>query len=307
MLYTVLSLLGVLGALTVAAELIAKGTEELEGAIGQGMAGGVVLGFLTALPETIVVVVAVLNSAGDVALGSAIGGNVILFTLGIGLVGLVYVKKWKSPLKMVGDYSVEYNFLVLSTLALVPLLFYGRLDVFSGIPLCAIYLGYVAYRLKKFSKSEQRKPIKKSSLLYLVLGAALLLSLSKFLVEDIESVSRALGVPSVWLALVVSPLAAELEEKISAIRLASMSFKGGSIAIVSFIGSKIENASLLLGLIGVLSFDYLPLHTALSELIAALVSNLIALFILFDGKMAGKESVFLIALYFVIVYLTLVF
>ncbi|PSN91655.1 Na(+)/Ca(2+) exchanging, partial [Candidatus Marsarchaeota G1 archaeon OSP_B] len=116
MLYTVLSLLGVLGALTVAAELIAKGTEELEGAIGQGMAGGVVLGFLTALPETIVVVVAVLNSAGDVALGSAIGGNVILFTLGIGLVGLVYVKKWKSPLKMVGDYSVEYNFLVLSTL-----------------------------------------------------------------------------------------------------------------------------------------------------------------------------------------------
>lgn len=40
-------------AIFVSAELLAKGADELEDFLGQGITGGIILGFLTALPETI--------------------------------------------------------------------------------------------------------------------------------------------------------------------------------------------------------------------------------------------------------------
>jgi len=49
------------------------------------------MGLLTALPETILVIVESISGHYDIALGSkAISDNVILFTLGIGLVRIIY-------------------------------------------------------------------------------------------------------------------------------------------------------------------------------------------------------------------------
>jgi len=65
------------------AEILSRGIERLERFLGQGMTGGVILGFITSLPETIFVVIATLSGSYDVSLGSAVGGNIILFTIGI--------------------------------------------------------------------------------------------------------------------------------------------------------------------------------------------------------------------------------
>jgi len=51
------------------------------------------MGLLTALPETILVIVESISGHYDIALGSAISDNVILFTLGIGLVRIIYKLK----------------------------------------------------------------------------------------------------------------------------------------------------------------------------------------------------------------------
>jgi len=53
------------------------------------MSGRIVMGSLTALPETIFVIVASISGHYDIVLGSTIEDNVILFTLGIGLVRII--------------------------------------------------------------------------------------------------------------------------------------------------------------------------------------------------------------------------
>ncbi|ACP37823.1 sodium:calcium antiporter [Saccharolobus islandicus] len=291
-------------AIFVSAELLAKGADELEDFLGQGITGGIILGFLTALPETIFVIVASLEGSFDVALGSAIGGNVLLFTLGIGLVGLFYALKWRSTLQISSEYSVENVFLIISSVAMLLVLIYGKLDIISGLLLILIYIIYVVYRVIKFrgeggSRKEGNlvKPI-----IFIIAGGILLVVFSHYFVDYINEIATMFNVPAIWLSLLIAPIAGELEEKISAFRLIQMSKDGGSLSILSFVGSKIENATVLLGIIGLFT-DY-KLQVALPEYISALVANIIAIYVLFDKRLRTIESTILIGVYIVMVILS---
>lgn len=291
--------------LAFSAELIARGTEKLERFMGQGMAGGIIMGFLTALPETIFVVVAVLRGEPYIALGSAIGGNVLLFTFGVGFLGIYFYLKWRKSLIINEDYSVEHKFLIATTVAQILVILYGRLNIFTAIPLLSIYIYYAFYRVKKFTKEDkdidEREMLR--AVIYLITGAFLLVIFSEPFVEQIVKLSEDIGVPAVWLALIISPLSGELEETISAIRLTHLSSNGGSLAIFNFVGSKIQNATVLLAIIGL--FSDLSIMPGVNELIACVIANGIVIFILMDKTLGLKESVVLIGLYFCIAVLTL--
>jgi len=303
--YTLSVLTAIIIALGFASESLARGTEELEKGLSQGIAGGLVLGFLTSLPETIFVIVAIIDKKYSVALGSAIGGNVVLFTFGIGLIGLAYFFKWKSKLRMKGDYKVENRFLILTTISMALIIVYGKLNIITAIPLFFIYIYYIFYRLNKRENREIDKINMKKALTYLSIGAIIIVTLSGFFVNYLYVTAKDFGISPAWLALVITPIASELEDKISALRLTFANSEGGSLAIVSFIGSKIENATVLLGLIGL--FSSFNLNTTLPEIIAAFIANIIGLVTLLDGKLGAKESTFLMILYFFMIYVSFIF
>jgi len=291
-------------AIFVSAELLAKGADELEDFLGQGITGGIILGFLTALPETIFVIVASLEGSFDVALGSAIGGNVLLFTLGIGLVGLLYALKWRSTLQISSEYSVENVFLIISSVAMLLVLIYGKLDIISGLLLILIYIIYVVYRVIKFrgERGSRKEGNLVKPIIFIIAGGILLVVFSHYFVDYINEIATIFNVPAIWLSLLIAPIAGELEEKISAFRLIQMSKDGGSLSILSFVGSKIENATVLLGIIGLFT-DY-KLQVALPEYISALVANIIAIYVLFDKRLRTIESTILIGVYIVMVILS---
>lgn len=295
-------------ALGFAAELLARGTEELEKRVGEGLAGGIVLGLLTALPETIITLAALIEGEYEVAFGSAIGGNVILFTLGIGLVGALYFLAWRTTATLSVEYAVENRFMIVATLIMLAILAYGKIDFISGTILLSMYFYYVYYRVRKASKENSAKIVKidyKKSVLELVVGTAILLALSGYFVNYVAEIASYLGVPAVWLSLIVVPIAGELEEKISGIRLAMRNREGASLALISFVGSKIQNATFLLGIIGF--FTSYSIYSSLAEYIAVIVSNLLGIITLYNRKLSLTESIFLIFLYFVIVYITYIF
>ncbi|ACP35172.1 sodium/calcium exchanger membrane region [Sulfolobus islandicus L.S.2.15] len=291
-------------AIFVSAELLAKGADELEDFLGQGITGGIILGFLTALPETIFVIVASLEGSFDVALGSAIGGNVLLFTLGIGLVGLLYALKWRSTLQISSEYSVENVFLIISSVAMLLVLIYGKLDIISGLLLILIYIIYVVYRVIKFrgERGSRKEGNLVKPIIFIIAGGILLVVFSHYFVDYINEIATMFNVPAIWLSLLIAPIAGELEEKISAFRLIQISKDGGSLSILSFVGSKIENATVLLGIIGLFT-DY-KLQVALPEYISALVANIIAIYVLFDKRLRTIESTILIGVYIVMVILS---
>lgn len=302
---TVIYFVLMLAALGFAAELLARGTEDLERRVGEGLAGGIILGLLTALPETIITIAALVEGNYDVAFGSAIGGNVILFTLGIGLVGTAYFLSWKKDATISSEYAVENNFMIFVTIAMLGILVYGKIDIISGALLICIYLYYVYYRIKKGYKDNDKKAVKinyKKTLAELVIGTVILLALSGYFVDYVAVLSSYLGVPAVWLSLIIIPIAGELEEKISGLRLAVRNREGASLALISFVGSKIQNATFLLGIIGF--FTSYDIYTSLPEYGAAIASNLIGIATLYNRKLSIYESLILIVGYFLMVYIT---
>ena len=292
----------------IAAELTARGVESLEPVMGQGMAGGVVLGLLGALPETVFVIIATLSSSYQIALGSALGGNIILFTLGIGLVGIAHWLKWKGPILMKEDYKVELYFLLASTILLVGLMFYGSLDRISGGVLFLLYVVYVSYRYAVArSKMDGRfSAIKKRKLLleggaYVGAGMVIVLLLSGTFVSAISDVSGMIGLSPLWLALVISPLAADIDENISANRMTMRKVGGGSTAIVSFVGGKLQNNTVLLGIIGLLSSSSVAIGGAMFDFGAVVVINLLAIAVILRGRLDYRESMLLVMAYVVVI------
>ncbi len=303
----------ILVAFAIAAEFMGRATESLEGKMGQGVAGGVVLGLLNAMPEAIVVVIATLHHSYAVAVGAALGGTILTFTIGLGSIGFAHFLRWRGDVKMKGDYRVDFNFLVLGMVMVAVALAYGKLDYASGIPLIAVYAYYVWYRYAAVrpAHAKGRVVAKGYGLLriaaYLAIGVLVIVALSEQLVSVVEGIAGAVGAPTLWISLLIIPIASELPEILSGYRLARGSEGGASTAIVSFAGGKLVNITVLLGLIGMLSAYAVPLAGALPELGGVLLAGLGGLVAMRNGRLALVGSCTVIALYFAIIIATYVF
>ena len=66
-------------------------------------------------------------------------------------------------------------------------------------------------------------------------------------IDSLQTFSEDIGVSTIVLAVIISPIAGEMPEKISMMILARKGAAGTAIAIANVLGSKILNNSLLLG------------------------------------------------------------
>ncbi|MCG3108117.1 hypothetical protein L3N51_00398 [Metallosphaera sp. J1] len=296
--YLLLQFLLVLFLMLLSAELLSRGVEDLERVMGQGLAGGVILGTLTALPETLIVLVAVLEHKGGIALGSAVGGNVVLFTLGLGLVAIAYHLKWGKSLTMKGDYKRELLVMTLASIILVVSLALGDLNPLFSAVLFSIYVYYVASRIRRGTRGK----INVKSVMEVLVGGGIVVVLSPYFVNLISDIATYSGISQTWISLALTPVVAELEEGMSALRIALRYPAGGSTAVVSYFGSKIQNATFLLGLVGL---DFVDVRGPF--LLLALISNLIGIAIVRDGKLTFAEGLILSVLYFVMLYVAFIF
>ena len=297
-------------ALFLSAELISLSAEGLANRLGKGFTGGIIVGLATALPETIFVLIATLANKPDIAIGSALGANVVLFTFGIGMVGILHILKWKKPGVITGEYKIEERHLLISNIALIILYLIGILNPITGVPIFVIYFLYVWERYKEYKKFLTENEVEQVSMpkyiTFLLIGTLLIVIFGHRFVYTIEDMGHALGVDPALISLLISPIAAELGEKISAFRLVLHSPENFTLSLLSFIGSKIENMTILIGIIGMFNFEGVMVREYPKEFISAIMTTFLALYVLYDRKMRLIESVVVTLLYFIIVFLLLI-
>ena len=283
--------------MVLASFLIGEGGERLSRFLGHSFAGGVILGLVTALPETILVFTALLIGVPQAAYSSVAGANSMLMTLGTGLLGLVYYGLYRRPIAMEGRYSREVNALLAASLVtlvyllLRPLIRVEAFRFLTGSVLVVVYLFYIFSSYSEASGGQLKK-VDLLGLVMVVVGGSVAVALSPVFLESLEATSKELGVPYLLLVYFLTPVAAELEEKLSAYVLVLKSSNNGSLALYSFVGSKLENASLLLGLTLLFSDASDVLYLAVLAL-----SNLFGVSVLKDGKLTLLESVSGLCLY----------
>ncbi|TRZ79895.1 MAG: sodium:calcium antiporter [Nitrosopumilales archaeon] len=321
----VLLLLGWLGELIFASWLLSDGAEHLAERWGGRFVGRTLLSVATTLPEIGIVVAAAKHGSYGTAIGSALGSNLFMMTFGLAIMLIIATTRLsKAPQKFIDvkEFGLDKIFLIITAVA-GAVMFINGYDIMDGIVFAgmfAVYMGFAFREMKKEKKAmkmvpfevnlhENRSQIKSKkhftrAMILFVAGTVGIFIGAEPFVHALEGVSVDFGVSVVVLAVIVSPLAGEMPEKISMIFLARKSASGASIAVANVLGSKILNNTLLLSVAIFAAMSYrgftakIP-NTAILEnqMILVTLITIIALIPMFRNKMGLKSGIMLLILY----------
>lgn len=266
-----LELLGWLAELIVSSYFLSYGAEHLAQRYGARFVGRTLLSIVTTLPEIAIVVYAASEGSYGTAIGAGLGSNLLMMTLGLALMLLVATTRLsKVPLKGVdvSMFRLDKIFLLITAVASAAL-FVNGYSFIDGIVFAGLFITYLSMAFREMTLEAKRiqgrpptqqpvvdefgKGIKKeghlataNTLLAFGGGAAGIFVGAAPFVHSLQGLSADLGISVVVLAVVLSPIAGEMPEKISMILLARKGAAGASIAVANVLGSKILNNTLLL-------------------------------------------------------------
>ena len=210
--------------------------------IGEGAVGSLLAAVGTAMPETLISIVALVGAkegSEDVAIGAIVGAPFLLATLAMGLVGLfayLYRRKREQGLALrVHLPTLERDLLFfLAFFALALALAWGAppaLRIPVGILCLLAYPLYIARTLRGagavqeqasidpliFERRAERRtdPGLALCIVQLLVGLAAMVGGAHLFVEELLNLAESIGAEPLVLALILAPLATELPEKVN--------------------------------------------------------------------------------------------
>jgi cation:H+ antiporter len=210
--------------------------------VGEGAVGSVLAAVGTATPETLIAIVALIDStegSEGVAIGAIVGAPFLLATLAMGLVGLfahLYRRRRAQGVHLdAHGPTLERDLLFfLAFFALAGLLAWGpppavRIPV--GLAFLAAYAIYVTRTLRGSGEAQEEEtlnpllferraerredPAMALCVLQLLVGLGAMVGGAHLFVEELLEIASAIGVDALVLALILAPLATELPEKVN--------------------------------------------------------------------------------------------
>ncbi|NLL52275.1 MAG: sodium:calcium antiporter [Peptococcaceae bacterium] len=271
--------------------------------LGEGAVGSILAAVGTALPETMVPVMAVLGLRGtggeEVGIGAILGAPFMLASLALFILGLAIMifRRGNKPLQINSTIvmrDLKY-FIVVYALAIMASFLPGTLKSLVIIMLLGGYGVYV-YQTIKAGRGKtawvtdvppfyfSRKTTNPSLLIILgQLLAALLIILvgARFFVTSLQQVAIAAGIPVLILSLIITPVATELPEKFNSIIWAARG--KDNLALGNITGAMVFQGSLIPAL-GIAFTPWILEPLALTSALLALVSACLQYFFLLRHK-----------------------
>ena len=210
--------------------------------LGEGAVGSLLAAVGTAMPETLIAIVALIGAAegaDQVAIGAIVGAPFLLGTLAMGLIGLfahLYRRRRHQGIKLDAHHrTLERDLLFFLVLfGASGLLAWGppaALRIPVGIATILAYPLYVGRTLRGGGEVQdhetleplifERRPERRRdpsillSAIQLLVGLGAMVGGAHLFVEELLNVADSLGAQPVVLALILAPLATELPEKVN--------------------------------------------------------------------------------------------
>ena len=280
--------------------------------------GMVIVGFGTSAPEMVVSAISAMQDAPELALGNAYGSNIANIALILGVTAII------SPVIVVRKALVrDLPVLIAVTAVAIFQAMDGSISRLDGIVVLLVFAGVMTFnivselRQKKGAATEEpvatesgegEKLSLGKSILWLVLGLALLVASSRALVWGAVEIARALGVSDLLIGLTIVAVGTSLPELASSIAAAR---KGeNDLAIGNIIGSNLFNTLLVVGIAAMIA----PMHSFSASILSRDLPVMVVLTVLLllfglpvrksrvgaDGKRIGRinrleGTVFLVA------------
>lgn len=221
--------------------------------------GMVIVGFGTSAPEMVVSAMAALDGNPDLALGNALGSNIVNIALILGITAII------APIVVHSNIvKRELPLLLLVVLFCGYLLYDGSLSALDATLLLGGFFVVIAWTVylamrhpgdaleKEFSEelSTQRMTLTRS-IIWLIVGLLILIGSSRLLVWGAVEIASTLGVSDLIIGLTIVALGTSLPELAASVLAAR---KGEhDIAIGNIIGSNMFNILAVIGISGAIA------------------------------------------------------
>lgn len=291
-----------LGIILAGAEIFVNGIEWLGKRLNlsEGAVGSVLAAVGTALPETIIPIIAIVFTHSpegkEIGVGAILGAPLMLATLAMfisGVAVLIFKSRRAHGSKVMADYSVMSRdlgfFIIVYATAviagMIPVQFrWGQLLIAALLVLSYCWYVYITFSEERdissdhdmpvcyFDRQKARLPIiilqVLFALLFIVVGAALF-------VDSVKSVAALYGVPVFVLAIIITPIATELPEKFNSVIWISR--EKDTLALGNITGAMVFQSSIIPAF-GILLTDWQLTSSALLSALLALLSVGVILF-----------------------------
>jgi cation:H+ antiporter len=241
----VLSLAAILGAAILFTNAVEIMGDRLN--LGAGAVGSVLAAVGTALPETMIPLVAIFGAlllgtssaaTGEIGIGAILGAPFLLATLAIFIVGaaaLSYKGRRETGSEITADRQTAIPDLVFFLLCFIPATAAGLLSlplllkIGLAVLLLVAYVLYVVRTVKKGGEPEEDVPARLTlwpfrsqaptwAVAIQLVGTIVVMGLgAHFFVGAVEHLSKSVGISAGLISLVLAPLATELPEKFNSV------------------------------------------------------------------------------------------
>ncbi|MDX6601597.1 MAG: cation:H+ antiporter [Solirubrobacterales bacterium] len=270
--------------------------------LGEGAVGSVLAAVGTAMPETLIAIVALLDvseGSEDVAIGAIVGAPFLLGTLAMGLVGLfayLYRDRRKTGLHLdTHGPTLERDLLFfLGFFGLAGLLAWGPpagVRIVFGIVFLLAYVLYVARTLRSSGevqeeetlnplifdprKEHREEPALALCIVQVVVGLGAMIGGAHLFVEELLTIAEHIGVEALVLALILAPLATELPEKVNSFFWVREN--KDALALGNISGAMVFQSTIPVG-IGLLFTDWALTSNAVLSICLGVAGGLLAYF-----------------------------
>lgn len=321
-----------LGIILVAAELFVNGVEWLGKIfnLSEGAVGSVLAAVGTALPETIIPIIALLFNRGssghEIGIGAILGAPLMLSTLAMFVTGMAVVifrKRRKSGVKVVGDYSTMTRdlgfFIIIFSIAVLAGMLppeWRTYQLIIAMIMVFAYIWYVHQMLTQerdigdeedipscyFARKYDNPPIYRV-LFQVVLALTMIIVGANLFVDSISKVAAIYAVPAFVLSIIITPIATELPEKFNSVIWISRG--KDTLALGNITGAMVFQSSLIPAL-GIFLTDWQLTRSAMMSAALAIAASLL-LFVELRSRKHISAKMLLISGFFYILFLIEVF
>ncbi len=264
-------------------------------------AGFILLSVTTSLPELSVSIVASLAGEGGLSAGNVLGSNIANLTIILGLAILLSRKE----IALKGQSQKELvQFLFISSIIPLFIVQRGSLGAVLGVVLLILFIYFsvtVSRKTETTTSNEPPKQKKEKENIAIVgvkflVGATLIIVLSKFAVDSSVDIAGFIGLPTSIIGATIIGLGTSLPELATTIQALKQGLV--NMALGNLLGSCITNITLILGVSSLLSFSPVNVVAVQSIMFYVLLSSLSVWYMVgASERLTKKGAIFLCLIY----------
>ena len=273
---------------------------------GKTTIGFILVAFSTSLPELCVSIFAAIGGESmGVAVGNVLGSNIVNICLILGVCFLLVALKNSESVKLAPAMTKEeigtlYFGLFVASVVPLTLLYIGFASRIIGVILLAIFVFYV-YQLSKVRKireegslGEEKRKLPRYAF-FAILGIALVVASSYFIVDSATYIAEGLGVPPVVVGATIIAFGTSLPELATSVDATQKGHM--DLALGNIVGSCFINITCILG-VALIGSPLAVNMAAFSHLVMfSLITNLLLWYFLSSERISWREGTILLVMY----------